>query len=103
MPQFAVLLFEGASELPPEVLEQHMKVQERIEEIGGQLVTGYAVLPPDTARSIRGDDVTPGAFVESAQPLGGFFIIEARDIDHAVEMGKFVPIIDGGVEVRPLR
>ncbi len=103
MPQFAVLLFEGASELPPEVLEAHMKVQERIEEIGGQLLSGFAVLPPDTARSIRGDDVTPGAFIAGDQPLGGFFIIEARDIDHAVEMGKFVPVIDGGVEVRPLR
>jgi hypothetical protein len=103
MPQFAVLLFEGSTEMPQEVLEAHMKVGDRIEESGGHLVTGYAVLPPDTARSIRGDDVTPGAFIASDQPLAGFFIIEANDIDHAVELGKFVPIIDGGVEVRPLR
>jgi hypothetical protein len=103
MPQFAVLLFEGATEMPMEVLEEHMKVGDRIAEAGGSLVTGYAVLGPDTARAIRGDDVTPGAFVESGQPLAGFFIIEAKDIDHAVELGKFVPIIDGGVEIRPLR
>lgn len=105
MPQYAVLLFEGAKELSPEVLQEHMMVGDRIGETGGKLVTGYAVLGPETARAVRerGMDVKEGAFTESAQPLAGFFIIEARDIDHAVECAGFVPIIDGGVEVRPLR
>jgi hypothetical protein len=103
MPQFAILLFEGAKELTPEVLEQHMTVGDRIKEAGGELVTGYATLPPETGRSVRGDQVTEGAFIPSDQPLAGFFIVEAADLDAAVKFGGFVPIIDGGVEVRPLR
>lgn len=103
MPQFAVVLFEGATELPPEVLDEHMKVMDRIAETGGQLVTGYAVHGPETARSLRDNEVSKGPFLESGQPLSGFFVIEARDIDHAVECAGFVPIVDGGVEVRPLR
>ena len=60
MPQFAVLLFEGATEMPMEVLEEHMKVGARIAEAGGSLVTGYAVLGPDTARAIRGEAACRG-------------------------------------------
>ena len=103
MPQFAILLFEGATEMPQEVLDEHMKVMDRIAETGGQLVTGYAVLGPETAKAVRGKAVTDGPFAETEQALSGFFIIEARDIDHAVECAGFVPIIEGGVEVRPLR
>ena len=30
------------------------------------------------------------------------FVIEARDLDHALELAKMTPIVEGGVEVRPL-
>ena len=34
--------------------------------------------------------------------LGGIFVIEARDLDHALALAQLTPIVDGGVEVRPL-
>ena len=34
--------------------------------------------------------------------LGGIYILEARDLDHALECAAMTPIVDGGVEVRPL-
>ena len=34
--------------------------------------------------------------------LGGIFVIEARDLDHALALAKMTPIVDGGVELRPL-
>ena len=34
--------------------------------------------------------------------LGGIFILEARDLDHALALARLTPIVDGGVEVRPL-
>ena len=43
-----------------------------------------------------------GPFAEAKQSLGGTFVLEARDIEHALEVAKVVPVHDGGVEVRPL-
>jgi hypothetical protein len=40
--------------------------------------------------------------VESKEALAGLSIIEARDLDHALELARMTPIMDGGVEVRPL-
>lgn len=105
MPQFAVLVYEKAiafEDIPPEVLEGHEQVPEKVEGAGGKFVTGYAIAPASDAKTVRGDDVAAGPFHEADQQLAGFFIIEANDVDHAAELAKFVPIIDGGVEVRPL-
>jgi hypothetical protein len=105
MPQFAVLIYDKDipfEEIPPEILEAHGEVPDKIEAAGGQLTAGFAAESASNARSVRGDDVTKGAFQDGAQQLTGFFVVEARDIDHAVELAKFVPIMDGGVEVRPL-
>ena len=55
-----------------------------------------------TATSIRSDLVTDGPFVESKEAIAGIFVIEARDLDHAIELARMTPIMDGGVEVRPL-
>ena len=40
--------------------------------------------------------------MESKEVLSGIFVIEARDLDHALELARMTPIVDGGVEVRPL-
>ena len=49
--------------------------------------------------------VTDGPFAEAKDLIGGFTLIEARDLDHAVELAKGCPIFEfeGGVEVRPIR
>ncbi len=102
MARYAVLIFENATELPPEVLEAHGKLPERIAERGGRVVAGLALEPDDTATAIRGDLVTDGPFVETKEALLGVFVLEARDLDHALALAALTPIVDGGVEVRPL-
>jgi hypothetical protein len=102
MARYAVLIFENATELPPEVLEAHGKLPGRIAERGGRVVAGLALEPEDTATAIRGDLVTDGPFVETKEALLGIFVIEARDLDHALALAALTPIVDGGVEVRPL-
>jgi hypothetical protein len=102
MAQYAVLIFEGAAELPPEVMEAHGRLPERIAEAGGRIVAGMALEEPGTATSIRDELVTDGPFIESKEALAGVFVIEARDLDHALELARMTPIVDGGVEVRPL-
>jgi hypothetical protein len=102
MTQYAVLIFEGAKDLPAEVLEAHGALPGRIAEKGGRVVAGMALQPNDTATAIRGDIVTDGPFIETKEALAGVFVLEATDLDHALALAKLTPIVDGGVEVRPL-
>lgn len=102
MAQYAVLIYEAAEELPPEVLDAHGRLPERIAELGGREVAGMALQPNETATTIRGDVVTDGPFIETKEALGGIYILEARDLDHALALAGMTPIVDGGVEVRPL-
>ena len=49
-----------------------------------------------------GSDVTDGPFVETKEALGGYYLIEAPDLDTALAVGKLCPARFGGVEVRPV-
>ena len=104
MAQYAVMIFERVppEELPPEVMAAHGRLPQRIAELGGREVAGMALQPNETATSIRGGVVTDGPFIETKEVLAGVTVIEARDLDHALALAKLTPIVDGGVEVRPL-
>lgn len=75
----------------------------------GDLLRGGAELrDPDTATSLRhrpeGIVVTDGPFAETTEVLGGFYLVEADDLDQAVEIARHVPALpDDVIEVRPLR
>jgi hypothetical protein len=102
MAQYAVLIYERATELPPEVMAGHEALPGRIEGAGGRTLAGLALEPNETATSIRGDAITDGPFVESKEVLAGVYVMEARDLDHAIALARMTPIVEGGVEVRPL-
>jgi hypothetical protein len=104
MPQYAVLLFERVppDELPPEVRAGHGALPGRVAEAGGRIVAGMALRDGSTATAIRGDVLTDGPFIETKEALAGIFVLEARDLDHALALARMTPIVDGGVEVRPL-
>ena len=61
----------------------------------------------DSGRTVRGRQkmVTDGPYAEAKDVVNGFTLIEASDLDEAVELSKGCPILDAGgsVEVRPLR
>jgi hypothetical protein len=104
MAQYAVMIFErvAPADLPAEVMQRHGELPARVAERGGRIVAGLALDQPDTATAIRGETLTDGPFIETKEVLGGLFVIEARDLDHALELARLTPIVDGGVEVRPL-
>jgi hypothetical protein len=107
MAQYAVMIFEretpgGVADIPPDVMEAHGALPGRIRAAGGKEIAGLALEQTGTATTIRDGVITDGPFVESKEALAGLFIIEARDLDHALELAKMTPIVDGGVEVRPL-
>lgn len=69
---------------------------------------GNALEPSMTATSIRksasGEAVTTdGPFAETKEAIGGYYVIEADDLDAALAIAKDVPAQFGGVEVRPIR
>ncbi len=69
---------------------------------------GNALQPAATATSIRGDGdggftITDGAFAETKEALGGYYLLEAADLDEAIALAKEIPAEFGGVEVRPIR
>jgi hypothetical protein len=104
MAQYAVLIYEAVppADLPPEVMQAHGALPQRIAENGGREVAGLGLESASTATTIRNGVVTDGPFIETKEDLAGIFIIEARDLDHAIALAKLTPIVDGGVEVRPL-
>jgi hypothetical protein len=108
MAQYAVFIWEretpgGVADIPPDIMEGHIHLPERITELGGRTVLGMAFEPTAMSTTIRGDLVTDGPFIETKEALAGLFVIEARDLDHALALARMTPIMDGGVEVRPMQ
>jgi len=110
MAEYLILIYQDesadAGERTPEVWETAMKAHarfgEQIVELGGKNLGGNALMPSSTATSIRGDVVTDGPFAETKEGLGGYYLIEANDLDQALAIAKLCPAPAGGVEVRPV-
>jgi hypothetical protein len=72
----------------------------------GEWIGGEGLAHPSQTKTIRVRDgvpaVTDGPFVEAKEGFGGYYVLEARDLDHALEIAKLCPAPSGGVEVRPL-
>jgi len=109
MSEYLILIYEPASgqDITPEVWQQamqaHGRFAEQVVEMGAKILGGNALEPVSTATSIRGDVVTDGPFVETKEVLGGYYLIEATDLDQALAVAKLCPAPQGGVEVRPVR
>jgi hypothetical protein len=110
MAQYMILIYEDESaygnnpgpEAWQQAMEAHGRFAGQVGEKGGKILGGEALQPGSTATSIRGDVVTDGPFAETKEGLGGFYLIEARDLDHALDIAKLCPAPFGGVEVRPV-
>ena len=73
----------------------------------GQFVTGSQLQPISTATTVRVRDgkelITDGPFAETHEQLGGYFLIEAENLDEATSIAARIPSAKRGtVEVRPL-
>ncbi|MEO7058835.1 MAG: YciI family protein [Lapillicoccus sp.] len=106
MAQYLILIYEAPEQYiagGPEVYGEVMKAHNRFgEQWGAAILGGNALQGIDVATTIRGDVVTDGPFVESKEVLGGYYLVEATDLDQALEIGRSCPAPFGGVEVRPV-
>ena len=74
----------------------------------GHFVGGEALLPVNTATTVRIRDgrisTTDGPFAETKEQLAGFYLMEARDLNEAIQVASRIPPARmGSIEVRPVR
>ncbi len=73
----------------------------------GQFIAGEALHPVHTATTVRIRNgqmsTTDGPFAETKEQLGGFYLIEARDLNEAIQVAAKIPSArTGSIEVRPV-
>jgi hypothetical protein len=74
----------------------------------GHLIAAQALQPVETATTIRVRNgklsTTDGPFAETKEQLGGFILIEARDLNDAIQVAAKIPMgRRGSIEVRPIK
>jgi hypothetical protein len=111
MAQYAILIYEdeaswadAGQEMSDRTSKEHAAFAEKY---AGALRGGSALQRTGTATSVRKDSsgglaITDGAFAETKEALGGYYVVEAADLDEAVAIAEQVPAPFGGVEVRPV-
>jgi hypothetical protein len=74
----------------------------------GHFIVAHALQPVEAATTIRVRSgrvsTTDGPFAETKEQLGGFILIEARDLNEAIQVASKIPMARrGSIEVRPIR
>lgn len=113
MPQYLLTVVEptGVGQPEPAVLERIMKDVDAVDQemrAAGAWVFAGGLYPPGSATTLRpqGEDVliTDGPFAEGKEHVGGFSIVEAPDLDAALDWGrKLARATTLPIEVRPFR
>jgi hypothetical protein len=89
------------------IMEETMAYCESLKK-SGHLLGVEQLEPKQTAMTVKVRNgklsVTDGPFAETKEQVGGYFLIEARDINEAIQMAsKFPSVRIGSMEVRPVR
>ena len=98
---------EEFEELPEDEREAIVGEYLAIRETPG-VIGGEQLQPADTATTVRVRDgqtlLTDGPFVDAKEHLGGFLLVEAGDLDGALDIAARIPAarMGGAIEVRPL-
>ena len=89
--------------LDDESLAYDRTLQER-----GHLIAAQALESVQSATTLRlragKVSVTDGPFAETTEQIGGFLLIEAKDLNEAIQLASKIPVLRlGGIEVRPIK
>ena len=86
------------------VYNAHMEFAKLLAERGHTFVEGAELVPSNQARIVSGavDDVTvtDGPYAETAEQLGGFYLVEAADLDEVIGWAK--QLTEAAIEIRPI-
>nr|WP_298928346.1 YciI family protein [uncultured Erythrobacter sp.] len=98
---------ENAAQVMEETLAGHMKLIEKLAESGVEW-SGNRLREAHTATTLRYSGQGEGAlhdgpYAETHEELGGYYIVDAPDLDAAVEWARMIPIPGAGaIEIRPI-
>lgn len=98
----AALSQEEGAKLTDDTIDFDWEMRRR-----GHLILGQPLQPPETAVTVRVRNgrmsSTDGPFIETKEFLGGFFLIEARDLNEAIQLAGLSPMAGmGSIEIRPV-
>jgi hypothetical protein len=90
--------------------ENQRRHSEFAAQAGAALIGGYELQRTTAAASIRPDNsgapqVTDGPFLESKEVIGGYYLLEAPNLEEAARLASLIPEASastGGVEIRPV-
>jgi hypothetical protein len=111
--QYILLIYENENALksrnPTEMGQLMSAYQKFTQDIvsAGHFKAGDPLQPTNTATTVRQREgktlVTDGPFAETKEQLGGYYLIEAKDLDEAIAIAGRVPSAQwGSIEVRPI-
>lgn len=104
IPMFSVLRGKAAPTMPD---SDCVNYDESLRQ-SGHCVASEALQPVNTATTVRMREdkisITDGPFAETKEQLAGFYLIEAKHLDEAIEIAAHIPAAkEGSIEVRPIR
>ena len=111
--QYLLLIYRNEAELGKMTAEDRQKMSAEYGAYtqsivqSGNFKAGDGLQPTTTATTVRVRDgkimTTDGPFAETREQLGGYYLVEAKDLDAAIGMAARIPgARDGSIEVRPV-
>jgi hypothetical protein len=112
--QYLLLIYENEKaweDMSPEqsgaMFGEYMQFTQTVKQ-SGHLIAGEALQPIATATTVRTRNgkttMTDGPFAETREQLGGFYLINAKDLDEATAIAARIPSVrHGSIEIRPVQ
>ena len=111
--QYLLLIYDNEQEFnaqpKPEIDKMMVEFNAFSADIAksGQLVGGNRLQPIATATTVRmrngKSQITDGPFAETREQLGGYYLVEAKDLDEATKLALRIPSARiGSIEIRPI-
>ncbi len=113
MPQYMLLIYDDErrwaemsdAERGP-IFQEYFALTKELQQVGAY-VAGDPLQPTSTATTVRVRDgetlTTDGPFAETKEQLGGYYLIDAKDLNEAIQVASRIPSARfGSIEVRPV-
>jgi hypothetical protein len=111
--QYLLLIYESEADWNAigeqerqKMFQQYMALSQDLQKTG-KYKLGQQLQPTSTATTVRErggrKSITDGPFAETKEQLGGFYLVDAKDLDDALEIAARIPSVrTGSIEVRPI-
>jgi hypothetical protein len=113
MAYYDEVAFDALSSGELEAIEREAHAMDGLLREGGHLISHGSLQPAHSSACLRPKagkaSITDGPFIETKEQIGGFFVIEARDLNDAIRVVSQHPVanmgenVGWGIEIRPMR